>query len=203
MSDKPKRHLDPQLAEARRAQVINAASDSFRRKGYHGAGMAEISKTAGMSAGHIYNYFDSKEAIIEAIIERDKEEMFSVFNGFLEQPGDLLQIMVDGADDGVEKHLDLERSALELEMLSEAARNEKVAALLAQSDTQARALMKQLMQSERSQIRHLPEHELDARIAVMFSMITGLTMRRVLHPELDKDTVLLALNPVLKTLLTP
>lgn len=203
MSDKPKRHLDPELAQARRAQVINAASDCFRRKGYHGAGMAEISKTAGMSAGHIYNYFDSKEAIIEAIIERDKEEMFSVFNGFLEQQGDLLDIMINGADTGVEKHLDLERAALELEMLSEGARNDKVAQLLQQSDTEARALMKQLMLSERSQIRHLPEHELDSRIAVMFSLITGLTQRRVLHPELDKDTVLRAMKPVLATLLTP
>jgi len=32
-----------------------------------------------MSAGHIYNYFESKEAIIESIIEKDMEEMFSIF----------------------------------------------------------------------------------------------------------------------------
>ncbi|WP_337843081.1 TetR/AcrR family transcriptional regulator [Rheinheimera sp.] len=203
MSEKPKRHLDPELARTRRAQVINAASDCFRRKGYHGAGMAEISKTAGMSAGHIYNYFDSKEAIIEAIVERDKEEMFSVFNGFLEQQGDLLNIMLDGAEAGVEKHLDVERAALELEMLSEAARNAKVATLLQQGDAAARALMKQLMQSERSQIRHLPEHELEGRIAVMFAMITGLMLRRVLHPALEKNTVQQALKPLIKTLLTP
>ncbi len=57
----------------------------------------KISKTAGMSAGHIYNYFDSKEAIIEAIIQRDMEEMFSIFQQFEDDPGDLLTIMLDGA----------------------------------------------------------------------------------------------------------
>ena len=83
---KTKRHSDPALAEARRNQVLCAAADCFRRKGYHGAGMAEISKTAGMSAGHIYNYFASKEAIIESIVERDMEEMFSIFREFADKP---------------------------------------------------------------------------------------------------------------------
>ena len=80
MSTKAKRHIDPALAQARREQVLSAASECFKRKGYHGAGMAEISRTAGMSAGHIYNYFESKEAIIESIIAKDMEEMFSIFH---------------------------------------------------------------------------------------------------------------------------
>jgi AcrR family transcriptional regulator len=42
MTIKIKRHPDSALAEARRAQVLNAAADCFRRRGYHAAGMAEI-----------------------------------------------------------------------------------------------------------------------------------------------------------------
>jgi len=197
------RRQDPTLAQSRRLQVLEAASDCFRRRGYHGAGMAEISKTAGMSPGHIYNYFDSKEAIIEAIIERDMQEMFSVFNGFLQAEGPVLDVMLAGCPDGVEKHLDVEKSALKLEMISEAARNEKVAALLQESDNEARRLMKQLMQREGSLVRHLPEAELEARISVMFAMFGGLMIRRTLNPSLDRDTVLIALKPVIKTLLSP
>lgn len=198
-----KRHTDPALAEARRAQVLAAAEDCFRRKGYHAAGMAEISKTAGMSAGHIYNYFASKEAIIEAIIERNMEEMFSMFKQFEDQPGELIDIMLDGCDEGVQRNLDKEHKALELEMLAEAVRNQKVAFLLQKSDTHARAKMRALMSGERSLVKDANDKELDARINVMFAMFGGLLLRRTLYPELQKDTILLALKPVLKTLLSP
>ena len=197
------RRQDPMLAQSRRLQVLDAASDCFRRRGYHGAGMAEISKTAGMSPGHIYNYFDSKEAIIEAIIQRDMEEMFSVFQQFEDQPGELLANMLNGVDQGVERHMDRDKGALELEMLAEAARNQKVAFLMQQSDTHARARMRRLLTGERSLVKDSTDKELDARINVIFAMIGGLAMRRTLYPELQKDTILLALRPALRTLLSP
>ena len=37
--------------------------------------MAEIAKTAGMSAGHIYNLFENKDDVIAAIVERDRDEI--------------------------------------------------------------------------------------------------------------------------------
>ena len=204
MSEKTsKRHIDPALAEARREQVLNAAEDCFRRKGYHGAGMAEISKTAGMSAGHIYNYFCSKEAIIEAIIHKNMEEMFVIFQQFEDQSGDLVDIMLNGCSEGLERHLDKEQCALELEMHAEAARNQKVAFLMQQSDTQARAKMRRLLTGERSLIKDVTDKELDGRINIIFAMFGGLIMRQTLYPELQKDTILLALKPALKTLLLP
>ena len=198
-----KRHADPALAEARREQVLRAAAECFRRKGYHGAGMAEISKTAEMSAGHIYNYFASKEAIIEAIIQRDMEEMFTIFQQFEDHPGDLLTVMLEGAENGVERKMDREQGVLDLEMLAEAARNQKVACLLQQADTQARAKMRSVLRSERSLVKDVTDKELDGRINIIFAMFSGLLLRRTLYPELQKDTVLLGLRPALKTLLSP
>ena len=40
MTEKAKRQTDPTLAQARREQVLCAAANCFKRKGYHGAGMA-------------------------------------------------------------------------------------------------------------------------------------------------------------------
>lgn len=198
-----KKHADAELAQARRNQVLNAAADCFRRRGYHGAGMAEISKTAGMSAGHIYNYFASKEAIIEAIIARDMDEMFSVFNQLEAEPGALLDVMVNCADNGVARKLDIERAALQLEMLSEAARNDKVARLLQHNDLIARQRMKQLLRSERSLLRDHSEQDLDARVNIIFTMFGGLLMRRVLNPDLTVDTALQGLRPALRAILLP
>ncbi len=201
MTKPQKKFSDPVLAQARRTQVLDAAADCFRRKGYHGAGMAEISKTAGMSSGHIYNYFTSKEAIIEAIIQRDMEEMFSVFNRFENAPGDLLDVLVNGADEGVDKNLDPARSALQLEMLAEAARNPKIAAMLQASDQQSRARMRQLLTGPRSAQHDCSEEEVEGCIEVLYSVFGGLLGRSVLNPGLNKSLLLNTLRPTLRYLL--
>ncbi|MEL0631339.1 helix-turn-helix domain-containing protein [Pseudoalteromonas carrageenovora] len=203
MKPKAKRQTDPAIANARREQILTAAAECFRRKGYHGAGMAEISKTAGMSAGHIYNYFESKEAIIESIIEKDMEEMFSIFQKFEDHPGDVLQALIDGLNIGVQRHMDTGACVVDLDMMAEAGRNAKVASLLRDMDIQARGRMRQLLTSERSTLKNIEEQELESRINVIFSMMAGLLLRKVLYPELTEETVLIALRPAMKTLLMP
>ncbi|MGK2235726.1 MAG: TetR/AcrR family transcriptional repressor of uid operon [Pseudomonadota bacterium] len=203
MKPKAKRQTDPAIALARREQILTAAAECFRRKGYHGAGMAEISKTAGMSAGHIYNYFESKEAIIESIIEKDMEEMFSIFQKFEDHPGDVLAALLDGLNIGVQRHMDTGSCVIDLDMMAEAGRNVKVASLLRDMDTQARGRMRQLLTSERSALKDIDELELESRINVIFSMMAGLLLRKLLYPELTEKTVLIALRPAMKTLLMP
>lgn len=203
MTSKPKKHADPIQAQARRDQVLTAAEDCFARRGYHGAGMAEISKTAGMSAGHIYNYFTSKEAIIEAIIAKDMAEMFSVFDQLKATEGDLVDVMLQGSENGVLKHLDANRGALQLEMLSEAARNSKVAQLLQQQDQQGRDRLRDILTSERSLIKDIPEAEMASRIGVIFSLFSSIAIRKLLEPELTPEQLLLAMKPALKAMLLP
>ncbi|MBH0012351.1 TetR/AcrR family transcriptional regulator [Pseudoalteromonas sp. NZS100_1] len=203
MKPKARRQTDPAIAQARREQILTAAAECFHRKGYHGAGMAEISKTAGMSAGHIYNYFESKEAIIESIIEKDMEEMFSIFQQFEDHPGDVLQALIDGLNIGVQRHMDTGSCVIDLDMMAEAGRNVKVATLLRETDVQARDRMRQLLTSERSALKDIDELELESRINVIFSMMAGLLLRKLLYPELTEETVLIALRPAMKTLLMP
>src|SRR5690606_14944113 len=61
-------------AEAQRSRILNAAQQCFIEHGFHAAGMALISAAAGMSPGLIYRYFENKNAIILAIIERQLDE---------------------------------------------------------------------------------------------------------------------------------
>ncbi len=52
---------------ARRSQILQAAIVCFSRQGFHRATMQDIVKQSRLSPGAIYNYFESKEEIIEAI----------------------------------------------------------------------------------------------------------------------------------------
>ncbi len=59
--------------EARRNQIILAAWECFARSGYYQTKMQDIAREAGISAGAIYRYFPSKEAVLKAISERSLE----------------------------------------------------------------------------------------------------------------------------------
>jgi len=59
-----------QLIEARRSQILDAAAAVFAEKGFHRATTKDIAKTAGVSEGTIYNYFDSKADLLIGIMTR-------------------------------------------------------------------------------------------------------------------------------------
>ena len=202
MTPKIKRHPDPALAEARRAQVLNAAADCFRRRGYHAAAMAEIARIAGMSPGHIYNYFRSKEEIIEAIIARDMEQMFTQWRQLEATPGPLLEALLGGLPEGVDRNLDLERGA-QLEMMAEAARNPKVAKLLRAADARARQRLREMLTGPRGTLRDCDADELDGRIEVLLALSGGMPIRALMNPALKRDVLIAALRPVCRMALTP
>lgn len=54
--------------EARPAEILDAALAVFAEKGFAAARLEQVAKTAGVSKGTLYLYFDSKEALFEAVV---------------------------------------------------------------------------------------------------------------------------------------
>ena len=183
-SRKPGRQHDPQLAEARRQQILDAAADCFRRHGYHGASMAQICRTAGMSAGHVYHFFASKDDIITAIISRDLQQLFSLMAEIAARPESLHAALVNSVQRGVDDNLEPTYSALQLEMLAEAARNPHVASILREADASARQHLRELLLGDPAQA--IAPEQLDSTLEVISTLFNGLLIRAVLHPELDR-----------------
>jgi AcrR family transcriptional regulator len=59
----------PKVVEDRRDQIIDAAMRIFAQKGFARATNKDIAREAGITPGLIYYYFESKEALLKAIIE--------------------------------------------------------------------------------------------------------------------------------------
>jgi AcrR family transcriptional regulator len=59
------------LDRAKRRQIMDGASAVFLDQGFDAASMGEIARKAGVSKGTLYVYFDSKEALFEAIVEEE------------------------------------------------------------------------------------------------------------------------------------
>lgn len=51
-----------------KAKIISTALELFAAKGYHNTSISAVAKAAGVSKGLTYNYFDSKEALLETIL---------------------------------------------------------------------------------------------------------------------------------------
>ena len=60
----------PKVVEDRREQIIDAAMRVFSQKGFTGATNKDIAREASITPGLIYYYFESKEKLLEAVIER-------------------------------------------------------------------------------------------------------------------------------------
>lgn len=59
----------PKIVEDRREQIIDAAMRVFAQKGFTRATNKDVAREAGITPGLIYYYFESKEALLMAIVE--------------------------------------------------------------------------------------------------------------------------------------
>ena len=74
------------FADQRVADILRDVRRAFAEKGFDGASMQDLARTAGMSVGNFYRYFPSKAAIVEALIARDLAEMEQDFATILTAP---------------------------------------------------------------------------------------------------------------------
>ena len=58
-------------------RIVDAAERVFAHKGYHSATTSEVAKEAGVSKGLVFNYFATKELLLEAVVVRRLVENFS------------------------------------------------------------------------------------------------------------------------------
>ena len=70
--------MRPQLG---RDKILKAAVRLFAKTGFHGTSVAEIAVAANVSKGLMYNYFNSKEALLLAIVDDASKQMFSMAEG--------------------------------------------------------------------------------------------------------------------------
>jgi len=55
--------------EDRPEEILNAALELFTEKGFAATRMDDVARSAGISKGTLYNYFESKESIFHAVVQ--------------------------------------------------------------------------------------------------------------------------------------
>lgn len=193
---------DTPRADARRDQIRNAAALCFRQHGFHGSSIAQISKVAGMSTGHIYHYFENKEAIIADIVAQDLQRLLTL-TAELRAASDVKAAMIERAVIGVQENLDPRSAGLQLEIVAEASRNPHIAEIVEAADRQCRESLAATIRTQRLAAGH---QDSDATLAGMVeaisAMFEGLRIRAIRNPDIDRDGVVLMFRRMVADLLS-
>jgi AcrR family transcriptional regulator len=87
----------PRASQATRRQILDAAYKLFRRQGYSRASIDEIAAAAKITKKTLYYHFESKDALLAAVLETQSEFALAAFRTF----GDKLKGSPDAITDAL------------------------------------------------------------------------------------------------------
>ena len=171
--------------EERRVTILEAAERAFVRLGFHAATMSQVADEAGMSAGNLYRYFPSKEAIVEGLCELDSAERSTAFAALADAPD--LQTAMRGALDAHVLACPPEKARMIVEIWAEAGRNPRVAEFARRLDRDVLDGLAELFDLAKS--RGSAATEVDSRFAasLMFTLVAGIFKRKAVEPAFDVE----------------
>ena len=90
-----------EIRKKTREAILASSLKLFSQKGFHGTSISDIAKDAGISKGLAYNYFESKQNIIEALFKQAFDEAEFLFEGLfsLKDPYEKLKFMINASFD--------------------------------------------------------------------------------------------------------
>lgn len=193
--------LKPETELARRQHILDAAERCFDRGGFHRTSMQDICKEAGVSPGALYVYFDSKEALIAGICERNRAELTDRLDKLAEAPDFMAALSALGESYLVDDPASKQRIVAEMGL--ESARNARVSEIFFGADQFCFAAFEGLFERLKQEGRADPQLDVKT-IAKVFMLIgDGLYWRRAIMPEFDMRDVLPVLASMIGSLLRP
>lgn len=84
---------DQEVEAKKRLDIIDGARRVFFHKGFDGASMDEIARTAAVSKATIYVYFESKADLFSALVQADRRQSAERLFEFDENDGDVASLL--------------------------------------------------------------------------------------------------------------
>jgi AcrR family transcriptional regulator len=175
-------HLD-----ARRRQILVAAGACFSRSGFHLSTMQDICKAASLSPGAVYRYFSSKDEIIKAIAEENRENNMRMIADIksrgldaktaMDQLVDLFFTMIDRFDDYPAK--------LSIELWAETFRNKNVRRMQAETFQAYHDIFVDFIQSGQKAGEINPDIDPSSMARIMISFFDGLLVQKAVDRSVD------------------
>jgi AcrR family transcriptional regulator len=181
-------------------KILDAAMRCFARAGFHGASMHDICAECGMSPGALYRHFPSKEALVMALVEADREHAVALITrasaGLAGEAA--LDALLDAALADIRDH---ERNRMRLEFSAESARNASVREAHARSYEAVLCALTQFIEAGQLCGAFDTALRAGALARLLFALADGIGCWRALEPEADDRELAQSLRVAVRRLL--
>ncbi len=172
----------------RRREILEAAERCVLRDGLRKLRLRDLAKESGQSLGNFYNYFENKQALIEALVEKEVDwfirsatlpsEPLPPGAVFRERLRRRLETFVSAylSPDGVKTMMSI---------ASEALVDPKVRAILKAANKRVCERMIANIPEDREVIERLPHEVLEVRMQLTRSMLESVRVMLVFDDDLD------------------
>ena len=187
---------------SRQQRVLDAAFQCFAAKGFHGTSMQEICARAEMSPGALYRYFPSKDAIISAIAERERENN----RRFIEQmqvTENVLETFMDTGFAWLRDARARQAGALCTEVMAEAHRNPRIREIFERNLLEARGALRSALERAQRNGEVDGAIDLDVAVTVFMALGDGLLARVPLEPQMAPERIEPGLRLLMRRMLEP
>ena len=187
MTPAPDRHAhDRHPADGdRREHIAAAAERAFVRHGFHAATMQQVAEEAGMSAGNLYRYYPSKEALVEGICLLDQRERGAAFQA-LATSANVLETL----ETMLRANLlckPRQKAMLFLEIAAEAGRNPRIAEMMRTNDAEIIAGLAHLVDAAKANGEAVAAVDSHFAARLTFTFVGGLFRHRALDEDFDVE----------------
>jgi AcrR family transcriptional regulator len=181
--------------EMTRRHLMDAAAIVFAREGFHRASLDDVAAAAGFTKGAVYSNFASKDDLFLAVFEdryaREQDEMQHVLQEE-EQPYELggQTEVFDRVRGVIDRTWDDQWTALYLEFVLYAQRNEEAAKNLSVSIRRQREMTTAMLDAAYKTIDHVPEVPVEVLATIAIALFDGLALGRLADPSAYDDEML-------------
>jgi AcrR family transcriptional regulator len=196
--------ISEEKRQARRTQILDAATRCFARQGFHGTSMEDIVRESKLSPGAIYCYFRGKHDIVAATADRRhsrESALLAELAGAADVSEGLQQLaraFLDMLRDPKEK----QRRRVTIQVWAESLRDKRIRKIVERGLRQRDALTGSLRRAQRA--GQLPtEVDANAFSRVLLALLQGFILQQAWEPGLDADAYLKTAAGLIRSAFNP
>lgn len=169
--------------EERRMQILSAARRVFAEKGLSRVTLRDVFRETGLSAGAVYNYFQSKDDLILGVTEAGMAEALSAFGGAAAEAD--LDAMIDTFFDALANMAPGQAPRVDLMIATEALANLDVHRAVVKNRAAVRAALIRLIERQQAMRGDWAGHTASVLADLLYATYQGLILSVALGEKPD------------------